>query len=441
MVGYSPYPWPHAVAALRLVRPIQRAGLQFIAGQRSDGIDVQSVSQADIVVIQREFPLFWEEYEQVLALARSQGKPLVYEIDDLLLELPDVHPDRAIDYYTPAILPILHAIASADLVTTTTPNLAQYLQRYNPNISILPNYLDDDFWKLHPYSPGESPGGTPDRPPVVIGYMGSDTHLPDIESISQVFLELAARFGEKVRFRFWGCQPPEQVQQLPQTEWLPMQIFDYPKFAEYFLGQEADILIAPLLDSLFNRCKSAVKLLEYSALGVPCVCSRIAPYESLIMQGINGFLASSVEEWQSHLIKLVENSGLRKQIGEQLQATVREQWLLSQHAEEWIETYRHAQLVAQRGDFRQRADQVSFLRNLANQTVLLNHRQNQQINQLQETNQRLQQQLDDVYGSRAWSLIQKLWRLRLALIPAGSRLERGLRLGTTAKRTSRRSGE
>jgi len=144
---------------------------------------------------------------------------------------------------------------------------------------------------------------------------------------------------------------------------------------------------------------------------------------------------------------LVENSGLRKQIGEQLQATVREQWLLSQHAEEWIETYRHAQLVAQRGDFRQRADQVSFLRNLANQTVLLNHRQNQQINQLQETNQRLQQQLDDVYGSRAWSLIQKLWRLRLALIPAGSRLERGLRLGTTerlgttAKRTSRRSGE
>jgi hypothetical protein len=271
--------------------------------------------------------------------------------------------------------------------------------------------------------------------------MGSDTHLPDIESLTPVFLQLAARFGEKVRFRFWGCQPPEQVQQFPQTEWLPLQIFDYPKFAEYFLGQQADILIAPLLDSLFNRCKSAVKLLEYSSLGVPCVCSRIAPYESLIMEGVNSFLASSVEEWLSHLIKLVEDSELRTQIGVQLQATVREQWLLSQHAEEWIEAYRHAQLVAQRGDFHQRADQIGFLRNVASQTLLLNRRQNQQIDRLQETNQSLQQQLDDVHGSRAWSLTQKLWRLRLALIPTGSRLERSLRLGTSAKRTSRRRDE
>jgi len=86
--------------------------------------------------------------------------------------------------------------------------------------------------------------------------MGSDTHLPDIESISQVFLELAARFGEKVRFRFWGCQPPEQVQQLPRRNGPAHANLRLPKFAEYFLGQETDILIAPLLDSLFNVARA-----------------------------------------------------------------------------------------------------------------------------------------------------------------------------------------
>ncbi len=32
-------------------------------------------------------------YQQVLELARAQGKPVIYEIDDLLAELPALHPD------------------------------------------------------------------------------------------------------------------------------------------------------------------------------------------------------------------------------------------------------------------------------------------------------------------------------------------------------------
>ena len=418
IVVYSPYLWPHAVAALRAVRPIQQAGLQYIPGKEAENIYIQRVSEADIVLIQREFPLYWEQYEQILSLARSQGTPVVYEIDDLLLEIPDIHPDQAIDFYTPAIFPILHALASADLVTTTSPNLVKYLQRFNPNIFLLPNYLDSEYWKMRPYR------ANPVQSPVVIGYMGSDTHLPDLESILPVFIHLANRFGDRVRFRFWGCKPPEMIQQLSQTEWLPLQIFDYPKFAEHFTRQDVDILIAPLLDSLFNRCKSTIKLLEYSSLGVPIVSSRIAPYESIIVHGENGLIASTLEEWESNLTQLIIDPELREQIGRRLQETVSENWLLSLHAQEWVEAYQHAQVLARRGDNNQRAEQSRFLQNASRQTLMMHRRQNLRIAQMETKVQNLQQQLDEIYGSQAWSLIQWLRRLRLAIIPTGSAREK-----------------
>ena len=44
---------------------------------------------------------------------------------------------------------------------------------------------------------------------------------------------------------------------------------DYKDFATFFQTQSADIFIAPLVDNIFNQCKSPIKFFEYSALGVP----------------------------------------------------------------------------------------------------------------------------------------------------------------------------
>ena len=416
VVGYSPYLWPHAVAALRVVRPIQQAGLQYISGKEADRIDIQQVSAADVIVIQREFPLFWDEYEQILSLARQHGKPIVYEIDDLLLEIPEIHPDRAIDFYTPAILPILHAITSADLVTTTTPNLKKYLEKFNPNVYVLPNFLDDAYWELRPYRPSS------EQAQVVIGFMGSDTHLPDLESISQVFLQLAEQYRDRVGFRFWGCQPPAAILKLTQTEWLPYQVFDYPKFASYFLQQDVDILIAPLVDSPFNLCKSNVKLLEYAAIATPGVYSRIDSYNSLIIHQENGFLASSQEEWMSYLSQLIENPALREQVGNRLQDTVRKNWLLSHNAQRWKQAYEYAQIVAMRGDMSHRAEQIRFLRSAASQTLMLIRKQDQKVAQLEKMNLDLQNQLNGIYSSRGWDLLQTLRRLRGLILPGSKRI-------------------
>nr|HMN62355.1 glycosyltransferase [Anaerolinea sp.] len=117
---------------------------------------------------------------------------------------------------------------------------------------------------------------------------------------------------------------------------------DYARFAEHIQQQRVDIWIAPLLDTPFNRAKSAIKSLEYSPTASPGVYSRIDPYEAVIRDGENGFLAASDVEWVDRLGQLVQSAALRRQMGGRALETVRANWLLSQNYTKFSDGYRSA---------------------------------------------------------------------------------------------------
>ena len=104
-----------------------------------------------------------------------------------------------------------------------------------------------------------------------------------------MLLRLLDDYGPGIGFRFWGVQPPAELLEHPGVTWVPLNILDYAEFANYLVQQKCDIFIAPLLDNLFNRCKSQIKFLEYSVLGVAGVFSRLEPYKSVITDGEMAF--------------------------------------------------------------------------------------------------------------------------------------------------------
>jgi GT2 family glycosyltransferase len=106
-----------------------------------------------------------------------------------------------------------------------------------------------------------------------------------------------------------------------------------------FQNETADIFIAPLVDDLFNSCKSAIKFFEYSALGVPGVYSNVPSYSSVIKNGYDGFLASTPNEWLDFLGELIEDPEARIEIASNAQETIRKKWLLSKNAHLWLEAY------------------------------------------------------------------------------------------------------
>jgi hypothetical protein len=113
-------------------------------------------------------------------------------------------------------------------------------------------------------------------------------------------------------------------------------------------------------------------------------------------------------------------------MGNQLQGIVGANWLLSRHASEWMEAFLRARFLTQRGDVQDRAEMIRIYQNAASPTLMMYHRQRQQIMQLQGRLEALQNQLDEIHGSKAWAMVRGLRRLRLALFPPGSIQERWL---------------
>jgi uncharacterized coiled-coil protein SlyX len=228
-------------------------------------------------------------------------------------------------------------LRDADLVTVSTPRLRDVLGGYNKNIVVLPNFLDDDLWKLNAPTDNKS-----EMQPLTIGYMGTVSHKPDLEYITPVLMDVIKRYPNKIQMNFWGIDPPDEIR--PYSKRIPMpQVSienEYKDFAAYFQTQSADIMIAPLVNNLFNRCKSPIKFLEYSALGVSGVFSSVEAYTQVITHGENGLLAASLDEWSNSLSQLIENDELRYQLGKNAQSTVRGHWLLSQNAYLWQDAFR-----------------------------------------------------------------------------------------------------
>lgn len=431
---YAADVWEHVCPLIRVAEPARQAGWTVLRGNEWTQGQMKAyperVEQAGLVVIQRDFPRHTAAYEAVIETARRLGRPVLYELDDLLLELPPAHPDYYA--YLSARGPILRAMVEADAVIVSTPPLAGYAREFNPNVFVVPNYLNDAWWRLRPYQ--ERTG------PLTLGYMGGHSHSYDLEVAEPALLNVLARYPQQVRLKFWGMAPPPAFRGLPNVTWVDVGLTGYRQFVDFFLQMECDLFIAPLQDNLFNRCKSHLKFLEYSALAVPGVYSRVAPYERVVVDGENGFLAGTLQEWEERLCALIEDPELRRQMGAAAQETVRRSWLLSDHLDEWEQTYRMAISAAEKhtpAGFTPAAEAArkmhawqSELEARAaayDQTLRELHDAQTQLASAQARAEKMFRLYLEILNSNSWRLMQRLFQVRNRVLPKGGKLETGLK--------------
>jgi processive 1,2-diacylglycerol beta-glucosyltransferase len=398
-----------ALSHLRLIGPARHLGIQVIYGVENGQIFVDRALLGNVIVLQRDFPRAIEAYEAILSLARQNNIPVILDFDDLLFELPEDHPDRRKHIFTWTFLPMLQALLEVDLVTVTTRPIYEYMLGFNKNVQILPNYLDDQLWQLIPPVRSKKQDKK-----IIIGYMGGLSHQSDLALLIPVFHNLIRRFPERLDFQFWGTQPAQELSNYPFVQWNKQIIWNYQDFAAFFQTQSADIFLSPLADNFFNTCKSAIKYLEYSSLGVPGVFSRIDPYTSVIRHGENGLLASTPQEWEDCLVRLIENPELRFTLAFNAQADIRSNWLLSQNAQRWLSAFQQANEIKS-SRISDDSSYYKMIKNLAKQTVMWHRYTNQQ-----------QVELNTIINSRTWKLAQVFRRIREISAPPNSWREKFL---------------
>ena len=125
---------------------------------------------------------------------------------------------------------------------------------------------------------------------------------------------------------FFGDQP-RGIDPQWHVEWHPPVPFaHYPaKLAQL----AADIGVAPLLDTPFNACKSALKALEYGALGMAMIASELAPYAGTPIRRV-----CNTQEWIAALAAL-ENDPQRQQEGQSLNNWVKKHFSEEKVAKLW----------------------------------------------------------------------------------------------------------
>ncbi len=430
LVAFTSYDWESVLVYLRFRAPAEMAGWQVLPGHDGERLIPDRIERADVVLFQRDVPRLAALYQQALETARRLGKPVVYEIDDWLLGVPDEHPFQ--DQYAGVLNGMLTAIYEADKVVVSTETLRRKIGVFRPDAVVWPNFLLDNVWKLQPpRKPGKSGE-------VVLGYMGTATHASDLQSILPVFKRLLETYEGRLRINFWGVRPPAPLAEHPAVVWDERHINDYRAFVSHFMQQRADIWLAPLEDTEFNRCKSALKFIEYSAMGGVGVYSRITPYATVVRDGHTGLLAGDVDAWLQAVKALLEEPERRYRIALDAQEEVKRNWLLSEHLSDWEAVYqmpspkRRAPRMSARGAaLWEMGRQVQRHLGLQRDTIRTLREENRSLNEeilsLRQQIAALQidkLRLDEILASRSWKFVRRLQKWRERLVPVNSRRER-----------------
>jgi glycosyltransferase involved in cell wall biosynthesis len=204
-------------------------------------------------------------------------------------------------------------IKMADHIVVTNDELKNAIKELNPYITVIPNAIDPKIWEVKRKKRNDGV--------VRIGWMSSGSHFADLPIINPVIDELIAKYPNvEVHYAgmIWGNKQEGREYHHSGTN-------GYDDFPQFYADLDIDIAIAPLKDTLFNRCKSNIKWLEAAMLGIPMVASDVLPYRS-IQHGKTGFLASNKDQWLKYLSHLIENPAERKKIGSQAKEEVIKNW-------------------------------------------------------------------------------------------------------------------
>ena len=242
-------------------------------------------------------------------------------------------------------LGLIEVLRTSSAMSTTTPYLAERLKALAPDTPILirPNTLDfQEVWKWRSKKAKDGK--------IRILYQGGSSHYADLFHVLPALKEIQDRYPH-VLFLFFGDTKAYAAKVLSESriehfEWSG----DYPTFVYQIAKVGPDIGIAPLLmDDLhgeFNRCKSCLKWVDYSALGIPTVAQNDTPYREAIRFGKEypdhswtGLLAGDLDEWLYSLSILIENFDMRQMIGENAYAEVREYYDAESHATKILREY------------------------------------------------------------------------------------------------------
>jgi glycosyltransferase involved in cell wall biosynthesis/2-polyprenyl-3-methyl-5-hydroxy-6-metoxy-1,4-benzoquinol methylase len=284
--------------------------------------DRQAIERADILVIQRHIDV---TVMRIISVAQRLGKKIVFEIDDLLIHLPEFlsHHQAGLVGYEANLSAISKQV---NCLTVTTNRLMQQLEYLSKPIIIIPNCVSAG--QLPPVEQHNWKSGIAT---IIVG--SSDKVLVDfiLPAISRLVLR------KDITVNLVVIGPPGENFDDAGIRCQRIPHLTYDEFKKFIRTIDNPISVIPLDDSLFSSCKSPVKYFDYSLAGIPVICSNVPPYADVVQHGVNGLLVAdnATDSWVNAIEELVQSTQKRKALVSQALALVKAEYSIESAAAHW----------------------------------------------------------------------------------------------------------
>jgi hypothetical protein len=203
-------------------------------------------------------------------------------------------------------------VGSADAVSAGNAYLAELARSKGGDATVLPTVVDCG----HPTRPEPPP------PPHVLGWIGSRSTLPYLESRLPVLATVVA-LGRPYRLRVVSDAFPT----MPPG--IPVERVRWSLATERSALDGIHVGVAPLPDDPWTRGKCGLKVLQMLARGRPVVASPVGVQREQVRHGVTGFLPKDDVAFAEAVVTLLDDPALRARMGRAALEDVRDRWSVS----------------------------------------------------------------------------------------------------------------
>jgi len=279
-----------------------------------------------------------------LAMKETYGVRTVAEVDDNYLSDTKFNIYMKSNGFTPEHrFAHLKSIASMDAAIFTTEWLRDEYWREikkafrgfpKPEMFVCGNHLFADDWPEVVERDG----------PLRVGWMGSPSHLWDVDNIWAAMMFARQSGCETVMIGFDPSEPEHAVESqrslFKTRQWKKVgaSIVPWVKMdGTRRLALPLDIGLSPLLTNGFTLGKSDIKNVEYTIAGAAVICQSHPVYTKHWKHEETCLLAGSPHEFIEATRRLIRDPKLRRELVANAQAYVREERDIVKRAGEWRE--------------------------------------------------------------------------------------------------------
>ena len=250
---------------------------------------------------------------------RRKSRKILFDLDDAVMyrSSSSPHPHSFSRW-----LKFRWMVKGSDVVTAGNQFLKSQILRVDPEkkVFVIPTSIDTN---LYPRKKEVSHHGE-----IILGWIGTKGNLKYLRKLESVFEALRQRFPQvklKIVSNDFYDSPHLPIIKKPWK--LEDENDDLVSF---------DIGLMPLNDDLWSRGKCGLKIIQYLSVGVPVVCTPVGINSDIVKDGENGFWATNHQEWVDRLSNLIQNPGLRRQMGLKGIETVEREYSLKVTSEKFF---------------------------------------------------------------------------------------------------------